>query len=173
VIKLNRTTEYGLIALRHISKKQSDESRGITSAREISDYYGLPFEITAKTLLRLKDNGLIQSEQGARGGYTLKRSLSEVTLAEFLELMEGPQFLVSCSPGVSENSTESSADRSTSADVCDCEYRPRCEIKTVMSHLNDRMKQFLSGIMLAEIADGSFDKYPLRERQTSMLVGEP
>src|SRR3954467_14490649 len=92
MIKLNRTTEYGLMALRHMSRKRAE----VTSAREIADTYGLPFEITAKTLQRLKDTGLIQSAQGARGGYTLQRPLGEVNLAEFLNLMEGPQSVVAC-----------------------------------------------------------------------------
>ncbi|MBI2711274.1 MAG: IscS subfamily cysteine desulfurase [Bdellovibrio sp.] len=50
----------------------------MTSAREIADTYGLPFEITAKTLQRLKETGLIESAHGAKGGYTLHRSLDEI-----------------------------------------------------------------------------------------------
>src|SRR3954447_14140677 len=99
MIKLNRTTEYGLMALRHMSRKRSE----VTSAREIADSYGLPFEITAKTLQRLKDTGLIQSAQGARGGYTLQRPLSEVSLAEFLHLMEGQQSVVACASTVASD----------------------------------------------------------------------
>src|SRR5262245_14121899 len=98
MIKLNRTTEYGLMALRHMSRKRSSDPQSVTSAREVADSYGLPFEITAKTLQRLKDTGLIHSAQGARGGYTLQRALSDVTLAEFLRLMEGPQAVVACAP---------------------------------------------------------------------------
>src|SRR5580704_999027 len=100
MIKLNRTTEYGLMALRHMSQKHRTEGTAeVTSAREIADFYCLPFEITAKTLQRLKDTGLIQSAQGARGGYTLQRSLQDVNLAEFLQLMEGPQAVVACATG--------------------------------------------------------------------------
>jgi DNA-binding IscR family transcriptional regulator len=86
MIRLNRTTEYGLMALKHMSRKrQAGTSQlDVTSAREIADSYGLPFEITAKTLQRLRDTGLIESAQGARGGYTLKRELEGVSLAEFL-----------------------------------------------------------------------------------------
>ena len=135
MIRLNRTTEYGLMALRYMSRK-----RDCTSAREIADTYGLPFEITAKTLLRLKDLGLIQSTQGARGGYTLQRSLKEVTLAQFLEMMEGPQFLVSCTA-------------ETGAESPDCEYRPRCEIQHVLGDLNHRILRFFSGIRLSELTD--------------------
>jgi Rrf2 family protein len=143
MIKLNRTTEYGLMALRHMSRKKSE----VTSAREIADSYGLPFEITAKTLQRLRDSGLIQSAQGARGGYTLQRSLSEVSLAEFLRLMEGTQAVVACAGSATEESG--------------CEYHGRCEIKHVMSGLNARVFSFLSGIRLAELAeDPGYDLNP-------------
>jgi Rrf2 family protein len=134
VIRLNRTTEYALMALRYISRK-----KGCTSAREVADTYGLPFEITAKTMLRLKDLGLIQSTQGARGGYTLQRSMKEISLAQFLEMMEGPQFLVTCAAEMGREQ--------------DCEYRPRCEIQHVLGDLNSRILGFFSGISLAELTD--------------------
>jgi Rrf2 family protein len=146
MIKLNRTTEYGLIALRHLGRK-----RELTSAREISDAYGIPFEILAKTLQRLKENGLVQSEQGARGGYSLNRSLNEITLADFLVIMEGPQSVVACT------STEEIAPvaHPTKADPtnCGCNYSGKCDMKNVMSDLNGRVKNFLMGIKLNELAE--------------------
>lgn len=149
MIKINRTSEYGLIALRHMSRKPSHE---VTSAREIADTYGLPFEITAKTLLRLKDSGLIQSAQGAKGGYMLQRSLEEIHLAEFLGLMEGPQSMVACSP---QHAADAEEMKNSGAPLklagCQCEYSPRCEIKDVMNDLNGKLFQFLAGIPLAEI----------------------
>ncbi len=132
MLKLNRTTEYGLIALRHMTRQTN-----VTSAREIADSHGLPFEITAKTLQRLKDNGLIQSAQGARGGYTLQKSLSEVTLADFVQQMEGPLGVVNCV-------TTSAADHP-------CEYASKCGMTDVMADLNARMLGFLRGIRLDEL----------------------
>lgn len=153
MIKLNRTTEYGLMALRHMSRKHCSDPQGLTSAREVADCYGLPFEITAKTLQRLKDAGLIQSAHGARGGYQLKRSLSEVSLAEFLQLMEGPQMVVACA-----GSSESHSDEDTDGATPDrsCEYGGRCEIKHWMTRLNQKVFHFLDEISLADLAkDGS------------------
>lgn len=145
MIKLNRTTEYGLMALRHMSRKRQGALSvcEVTSAREIAESYGLPFEITAKTLQRLKDTGLIQSAQGARGGYTLQRSLGDVSLAEFLRLMEGPQAVVACTGG---------ADHKETSKAC-CEYETKCGIRTVMSDLNARVLEFLSSIQLAEFME--------------------
>lgn len=139
MIKLNRTTEYGLIALRHMFLKQSKNDSSVTSAREIADTYSLPFEITAKTLQRLKDTSLIQSEQGARGGYTLAKPLSEVKLGEFLEMMEGPQAVVGCT--------------NSQTQTAPCEYHVRCEIKGVMGELNEKVKSFLWGISLADLTE--------------------
>ena len=91
MLRLSKKADYALMAMKHLATRPDAAS---ASAREIADSYGLPFEITAKTLQRLKDTGLIQSAHGAKGGYTLQRSLSDVSLAEFLELMEGPQSVV-------------------------------------------------------------------------------
>lgn len=151
MIKLNRTTEYGLMALRHMSRK-SKEGTEFTSAREVSDVFGLPFEITAKTLQRMKDSGLIQSTQGARGGYVLQRPLEEITLAEFLEMMEGPQSVVACGSHAPLKAETPKADGGS----CGCEYHGKCEIRGLMSNLNTKVKSFLGGIRLTDLSDADF-----------------
>jgi len=160
MIRMNRTTEYGLMALRHMSRKGSED---VTSAREVADAYGLPFEITAKTLQRLKDKGLIESAYGAKGGYTLKRPLAEISLAEYLELLEGPQAIVACtsdssSPSNSAHShlvTPTAPVAPVSLDAA-CEYGCRCEIKHMMSRINARVVRLLSEIHLDEFAADEF-----------------
>ncbi|MBC7387503.1 MAG: Rrf2 family transcriptional regulator [Cryobacterium sp.] len=141
MVKLNRTTEYGLIALRYMMRKQSQGDVSVTSARELADEYELPFEIIAKTLQRMKESGLIQSAQGARGGYTIRICPSKLNVAEFLELMEGPQSLVGCTASAPVDSK------------CGCEYQKKCEVKGVMSDLNDRVKNFLAGILLTDLSE--------------------
>lgn len=138
MIKLHRTTEYGLVALRHLAHKA-----GHSSAREIADSYKLPFEITAKTLQRLKDHGLVQSGQGSKGGYILARPLNSVTLGQFLEWMEGPQGVVGCQ--VMPLGAMQAA--------CQCEYSVRCEIRPFMDQLNTRVHDFLNSIRLGDFAE--------------------
>lgn len=170
MIRLNRTTEYGLMALKHMGRKRRIESSEVTSAREIADAYGLPFEITAKTLQRLKDTGLIQSAQGARGGYTLQRELGGVTLAEFLELMEGPQALVACASGLPAPQPA----KADEAAKCGCEYEVRCEIRHCLGVLNERVHAFLSGILLSELAGGAGgEPYPRETRRQEGMAVEP
>lgn len=139
-----------------MSRKTAQDLSGkghvTTSAREISDSYSLPFEITAKTLQRLRDTGIIQSEQGARGGYSLKKKLTDVSLAEFLELMEGPQSFVACAPTPAEMvALTPQIDRSVAPTPC--EYKSKCEIQGIMGDLNSRIFKFMASICLAEITD--------------------
>ena len=158
MIRFNRTTEYGLIALRHMSRKaRSGASAEVASAREIADYYALPFEITAKTLQRLKDGGLIRSAQGARGGYTLGKAMTEVTLVDFLEIMEGPQGVVPCCLDFwdEDEAKEVAADAKQPLAAPSCDYIGRCEIKDVMAQFNSKVLQFHGAIRLSEITDAS------------------
>ncbi len=160
MVKLNRTTEYGLIGLRYMFSKQSLGDSSVTSARELADKYDLPFEITAKTLQRMKDSGLIQSAQGARGGYTLTRCPSQLNLAEFLEMMEGPQSIVGCtSPSL----------RVSEPAPCACEYQAKCEVKGVMGDLNHRVKTFLASIRLTDLAEFKTDGATAVERENQAV----
>lgn len=145
MLRLNKTTEYGLIALRHMDQKQTKEPAGLTSAREVADIYGLPFEVTAKTLQRLKDTGIIASAHGARGGYQLSRKLAQVSFAEFLELMEGPQGIVACATTSTEEPTK------LPVKAGGCEYGGTCGMRPVMNVLNQKVQGFLANIPLSEI----------------------
>jgi Rrf2 family protein len=147
MIKLNRVTEYALIALRHMRRKHGQDGRSVTSAREISDQFGLPFEITAKTLQRLRDSGLIDSAQGARGGYLLQADLSRVSLVRLLDVMEGAQGIVACA------APEQAVAPSAKSDPCHCEYHSACEIRGMMSGLNKKVRDFLASITLGELLE--------------------
>ncbi len=143
MLKMNRTTEYALIALRYMSAR----SEAVT-AREIAERFGLPAEITAKTLQRLKDQGLIRSIQGARGGYVLGRPLSEVTLSEFLTRVEGGPAMVQCSSSATADASVGGAPSSAHRG---CEFESRCEIQSFLGGVQSKVLGVLDGIRLSEV----------------------
>ena len=142
MLKLNRTTEYGLMAISYIRGKPQGE---ITSAREISDSFDIPFEILAKTLQKLKESGVITSTYGTRGGYVLNRDLTTLKLAEFLTLMEGPIAVVGCAHRAPEGLV----------DQASCEYLSNCNIHPMMTVLNSRFYDFLNRISVDELTNNS------------------
>lgn len=135
MLKVNRKVEYGLIALRHMHSKPKGE---LTSVREICDQFGTPFDPLAHVLRILNAKGILKSEQGAHGGYRLMESLANVSLAEFIEIIEGQLAWTDCSRGKTD---------------CKCDMLESCNIVEPMHQFNRRLIEFLKSITLTELLD--------------------
>ena len=70
MLKLTKKADYGLMAMKHLAE-HADE--GACSAKDVADAYGIPPEALAKILQRLVKAGLLHSQHGINGGYTLAR----------------------------------------------------------------------------------------------------
>lgn len=64
--------------------------KNIASKENISEKY------LSQIIMPLKAQGLVNSFRGAKGGYALSRSPSEITLAEIVEALEGKLKLINC-----------------------------------------------------------------------------
>ena len=80
LLKLTKKADYALMAMKHLAECASMGSR---SAKDVSDAYGIPPEALAKILQRLAKAGLLQSQHGTNGGYTLARPAH--TISAFLD----------------------------------------------------------------------------------------
>ena len=91
----------------------------------------------------------------------LQRPLEQITLAEFLEMMEGPQSVVACASHtpVKVEVNETQADGGS----CGCEYHGKCEIRGLMSNLNSKVKLFLGGIRLTDLSESDFRHAPVED----------
>lgn len=59
--------------------------------RDISEQQDIPPRFLVQILLQLKSAGLVLSTRGAAGGYQLQRSPQEITLAEVMAVIDGPE----------------------------------------------------------------------------------
>jgi len=135
VLKLNRRTEYALLALRYLSTP----GREIASVHTVAEHYGLPEPLLAKVLQLLKRGGLMTATKGASGGYTLARCLHTVPLMEVLQLFDESTHLVGC---IEE------------AGGCECHLHPSCEIRTGMTALNSLLVNQLRHLSVATFFAG-------------------
>ena len=92
MLKLTRKLEYALIALRHMQNKGDT----FISAKEIADMYLIPQELLAKTLQQMAKLNYIKAAQGPHGGYRVRRGLTEISMTQFMEDLEGPMGIVDC-----------------------------------------------------------------------------
>ncbi len=70
MLKLTKKADYGLIAMRHLAEHAD---LGACSAKDLAEMYSIPQEALAKILQRLTKSGLLVSQYGTNGGYTLAR----------------------------------------------------------------------------------------------------
>jgi len=69
---------------------------GRVGARTIADKTYVTLRFSLKILRKLVASGIARSYKGAQGGYELARPLSEITLNDILETIEGPYVLNRC-----------------------------------------------------------------------------
>jgi Rrf2 family protein len=88
IMKLSRSTGYGLIAVGYIAQYGNVNKAILAST--ISDEYGIPLEYLLKILQLLVRSNVLRSKRGPRGGFYLSKSLEQTTLLEIVESVEGP-----------------------------------------------------------------------------------
>ena len=93
MLRLNRKTEYALLALHFLAQRGEG---GATSVRSIAASCRIPEVLLAKILQRLKHAGIVRSMQGAAGGYVLARDPAEIPFWDFVGLFDDHTSLVEC-----------------------------------------------------------------------------
>lgn len=101
---LSQSVGYAIQALASL-EAHSEASRLI---REIAEDSGVPAPYLTKLLQKLADADLVTSKRGYRGGVTLKRAASTISLLEISEAIDGRKWLGRCLLGL-EDCTDSRA----------------------------------------------------------------
>ena len=132
MLRLSKKADYALMAVRHLALKSGPSS---ASAREIAEQYDIPIELMAKVLQRLVRAGLLISTQGTRGGYTLARLASSISVGDVIQAIDGPFTVTACS-------TEKN----------DCEQYSKCSIRDPLWQIRERIAVTLGTVSIAEMA---------------------
>jgi Rrf2 family protein len=133
MLKLSKKVDYGLIAVMHLARYDDATS---WSAREIAGRYGIPAGLLAKVLQRLAQEGLVASQHGTKGGYTLARPANRIRATEIIEAIAGPLSLTQCFSSHGP-----------------CLQLDKCNIKTPLQRLNDNVVEMLSQLTIAQMVE--------------------
>lgn len=150
MLKINKKVEYALIALKFMARKPTEQ---LTSAREICDEIGTPFDTTAKVMQAMNNNGILHSVKGIKGGYRMARPLREISYITLVELIEGkrPESLCQNHRGT-------------------CELSGTCNIISPIDQLNRKLTLFLESLNLEDLLFGNL--HPEKELHTKSLQKE-
>lgn len=86
-MKVSRRTTYGIMAVIDLAMNGKDVP---VQARAIAKRQAIPIKFLEQVLHSLKKAGLIDSLRGAQGGYLLLKEPSALSVADILEVLDGP-----------------------------------------------------------------------------------
>ncbi|MBC7754493.1 MAG: Rrf2 family transcriptional regulator [Moraxellaceae bacterium] len=133
--KINKKTEYALMALKYFVDQAVHESPvGLISAKDLAEKTHTPFEVIARVLQALSSRGILKAEYGVSGGYQLVKNLEDISVYELMNVLENSSELAKCLGSDSE-----------------CELSSKCNIISPMTHLNSKVQNFYKSISLAEV----------------------
>lgn len=132
---LTRKTDYALVALAGLAHMD----RSSASARDLAEELKLPLPVLRNILKVLTSHGLLISSRGPSGGYQLARPPEQITLAQVVEVIEGPVQLARCCPvqGVEADAP--------------CRLEDSCLIKGNVRMIHESLMRFLNNINLAQV----------------------
>ena len=85
-----KISQKGLYALQAMMMLARHYNQGAIRIRDIAYEEDLPEKFLELILLELKNARMVESVRGAKGGYQLRRSPSEIHLSEIIRLIDGP-----------------------------------------------------------------------------------
>jgi FeS assembly SUF system regulator len=133
MLRMTRLTDYGVVLLTHIAREPSRLTR---NAPELAAAAHLPLPTVSKILKILAREGLLVPHRGAKGGFSLAKPATDITVAEIISALEGPIALTECSGHSGER----------------CEIESLCPVSTPWRRINRAVFDALRGITLAEMA---------------------
>jgi FeS assembly SUF system regulator len=131
-MRLTHLADYAVVMMTAAARR---ESCAPLSAAELSAETGVPLPTAQKLMGKLAGAGLLISARGAGGGFTLARSVTEISLADIVEAVEGPIALTMCSDGVNH----------------DCVLDAHCRVKPHMGIVGNAVRGALHAVRLDQL----------------------
>ena len=105
------------------------------SATELAEETGVPLPTAQKLMQRLAAAGLLTGQRGSGGGYALARPVTDISLADIVEAVEGPIAMTVCSEGRT-----------------DCALDAHCRVKPHMGVVGNAVRGALGAVSLQSLA---------------------
>lgn len=144
-MKISTKGQYGLRALVDLAAHAGERPVLLS---DIAERQQLSKRYLERLFTMLRDRGIVRTLRGAAGGYLMAREPREVTVAEVLEVLEGPLAPVDCL-----------------ADQKECKIRDLCITHELWVELEESIRQTLARITLDDLRRRYLE---MKKNQTQM-----
>ena len=132
-MRLTHLADYAVVMMTAAARREPSSR---LSATELAEETGVPLPTAQKLMQKLAAHGLLVGQRGAGGGYALARPVTEISLADIVEAVEGPIVLTMCADGVNH----------------ECALDAHCKVKPHMSIVGDAIRSSLEAVTLEQLS---------------------
>jgi FeS assembly SUF system regulator len=133
-MRLTHLADYAVVMMTAAARR-GDGAR--LSATELADETGVPLPTAQKLMQQLSRHGLLTGQRGAGGGYALAKRVTEISLADIVEAVEGPIAMTVCSGQEGPS---------------DCALDAHCRVKPHMGIVGNAVRGALGAVSLESLA---------------------
>jgi FeS assembly SUF system regulator len=133
MIRITREADYGILLMTGLAQSEGQPR----SAAALAQQRRLPLPMVSKILKTLTRTGLLNSQRGAQGGYSLARPAVEISAADIISALEGPLAITECS---ADDAHEG------------CARQEHCDVSGHWPRINQAIHTALQSISLAEMS---------------------
>lgn len=141
LMNVGRRVDYAVRALSYLAGQPEGK---VVSRADIEKSQDIPSFYLSKIMKDLVAGGLVRSHIGSRGGFSLAKQATAISIKDVYETVEQPLVLMEC----------------LERGVNYCSFCTVCLQKSVWEKAQEVLTRFLAGVTIAEIAD----HHGLRER---------
>jgi Rrf2 family cysteine metabolism transcriptional repressor len=132
-MKISTKIRYGARAMLQLA---SHYGQGPMELKMIAKKEAISVKYLEQVIIPLRSAGVVKAVRGAKGGYTLARSPSEICLNDIIEILEGPINLVDCLK-----------------DPKSCQMSPSCVTKDIWQEVSEALHGIFHSITLEEMVN--------------------
>jgi FeS assembly SUF system regulator len=132
LIRISKLTDYGILLLSSMAR---NPERTVHTARDLAQGTNIPLPTVGKVLKTLSHGDFLASERGVNGGYRLTRPADQISIAQIIQVLEGPISLTDCAG---------------SGESCGIEHV--CSTRSNWRRISDVVRRSLEGLSLADMS---------------------
>ena len=130
MLRVSKMADYAVVVLVRLA-----DHGAVQTTPALASATGVPEPTVAKVLKLMTADGLVSSARGARGGYRVARPLSQISVADVVDAIDGPVALTACIEGAGIG----------------CEASGHCAMHGRWVSVNDAVRAALASVSLADM----------------------
>lgn len=93
---LSKAADYAILTVAYLASQSPAGHRNMRSKSQMAKDLNLPREFLSQILQKMTRAGILVSERGVKGGYSLRKPPRETTFRDVIEAIDGPLRMVEC-----------------------------------------------------------------------------